>query len=134
DPTHVPTLRRLLDVYWRADDPASLVEVSTQLAASGALATGPIARITLARALVAAALVGDTQLATKLVTALGRADSAPQAPAALAELGGKKGRKFELGSASTAIAELGRRGVIDIAKLKAAASGTPVASVLASAP
>src|SRR5262249_33077907 len=43
DPTHVPTLRRLLDVYWRADDPASLVEVSTQLASSGALATGPIA-------------------------------------------------------------------------------------------
>ncbi|HEY0255462.1 MAG TPA: hypothetical protein VGC41_28230, partial [Kofleriaceae bacterium] len=37
DPTHVPTLRRLLDTYWRADDPGALVEVSAQLAGSGSL-------------------------------------------------------------------------------------------------
>src|SRR5262249_14245200 len=37
DPNHVPTLRRLLDVYWRADDPAALVEVASELAASNGL-------------------------------------------------------------------------------------------------
>jgi tetratricopeptide (TPR) repeat protein len=135
DPSHVPTLRRLLDVYWRADDPAALVEVAAQLATSGSLSQGPIAARSLAQALVAAALVGDTGLATKLVSALG--DDAPQLiTAALAELAvaGRSGRKFELKSASTAITELGRRGLIDLSKLRAAASGTPVASVLASAP
>ncbi len=30
DPSHVPTLRRLHDVYWRADDPAALVDVASR--------------------------------------------------------------------------------------------------------
>jgi Tfp pilus assembly protein PilF len=135
DPSHVPTLRRLLDVYWRADDPAALVEVAGQLATSGSL-SGSIAASSLAQALVAAALLGDTQLAGKLVAALG-ADAPRQIAAALVELGGRapsqpreRTRRFELGSASTAIAELGHRGLLDLGALRAAASGTPAERAL----
>ena len=46
-----------------------------------------------------------------------------------AELADRTGR-LSLGTASTAIAELARRGVIDLAKLRAAAAGTPVANSL----
>jgi tetratricopeptide (TPR) repeat protein len=129
DPMHVPTLRRLLDVYWRADDPGALVEVATQLATHGALSTVSIARPALAQALVAAALCGETQLAGQLVTALG--DEAPaRVAAALAQLVNRHGR-LELKGAGTAVAELARRGVLDMAKLRAAAAGTPVEKVLA---
>jgi len=135
DPSHVPTLRRLLDVYWRADDPAALVEVAGQLATSGAL-SGSIAASSLAQALVAAALVGDTALATKLVHALG-SDAPSQITAALVELGERipvssrdRSRRFELSSASTAVAELGHRGLIDLGALRAAATGTVVETSL----
>jgi len=128
DPGHVPTLRRLLDVYWRADDPGGIVEVATELADKGALVSGPTAEPALAHALVAAALVGDTQLAQRLQVALG--DAAPrQVALALAELAGRSGR-LQLASASTAISELARRGLLDLAKLRAAAAGTPVANAL----
>src|SRR5262249_51911443 len=63
DPGHVPTLRRLLDVYWRADDPGGIVEVATELADKSALINGLTPEPALARALIAAALVGDTGLA-----------------------------------------------------------------------
>ncbi|HEY5927286.1 MAG TPA: hypothetical protein VIV11_36615, partial [Kofleriaceae bacterium] len=128
NPTHVPTLRRLLDVYWRADDPGALVEVATQLARGGGLTQGPVAGSSLAQALVAAALCGETDLATKLVAALGE-EAPPRLAAALTELQHRSGR-FELNTASTAIAELGRRGVLDLQKLRTAASGTPVERVL----
>ena len=134
DPTHVPTLRRLLDVYWRADDPASLVEVTTQLASTGSLTLGPIGKTALSQALVAAALVGDTKLATKIVTTIGE-DAPTRVTNAIVALAnrtkGTNGRKFEPKSAATAIAELARRGVLDLAKLRAAAAGTPLASELA---
>lgn len=128
DPAHLPTLRRLLDVYWRADDPGALVEVATELADKGALATGAAADTSLAHALVAAALIGDTALAARLGSALG--DDAPaRVAAALAELSGREGR-LQLSTASTAISELARRGLLDLAKVRAAAAGTPVATHL----
>lgn len=113
DPSHVPTLRRLLDVYWRADDPAALVDVAHQLVDSGSLQVGSIAANSLAQALVAAALVGDLDIATKLVAALG--DAAPASVSAvLAELPDRNQRKLSLGTAATAIAELGQKGVLDL--------------------
>ncbi|MEO8705292.1 MAG: tetratricopeptide repeat protein, partial [Kofleriaceae bacterium] len=128
DPSHIPTLRRLLDVYWRADDPGALVEVATELAQKNALEA--IADdLSLAHALVAAALVGDTALAQQLGTILG--DAAPGRVAdALAELAGRQGGRLQLASASTAILELARRGMLDLTKVRAAAAGTPVAGVL----
>jgi hypothetical protein len=82
----------------------------------------------LAHALVAAALVGDTQLAHLLQSALG--ESAPRHIAqALAELAGRTGR-LQLRTASTAVAELARRGLLDLAKLRAAAQGTAAANSL----
>ena len=128
DPSHVPTLRRLLDVYWRSDDPGALVEVASELAERGALATGPTPETSLAHAFVATALLGDSALATRLLTALG--DDAPRWIAnALLELVGRDGR-LQLASAATAIGELARRGTIDLAKVRAAAAGTPVATAL----
>ena len=130
DPSHLPTLRRLLDVYWRADDPGALVEVATELAGKGALSTGAATDASLAHALVAAALVGDTQLASQLGSALG--EEAPRCVAvALAELDGRAGR-LQLATASTAVAELARRGLLDLAKVRAAAAGTPVEPLLSS--
>jgi tetratricopeptide (TPR) repeat protein len=130
DPSHVPTLRRLLDVYWRADDPGALVEVASELADAGALAHGPVAASSLAQALIAAALVGDTQLAASLNAALG--DEAPgKVAAALVDLVDREGR-LQLASAGPAISELARRGLLDLAKVRAAAAGTPVLGVLSS--
>ena len=72
---------------------------------------------------------GDTELARQLGVALGEA--APRyVAAALGELAGRQGR-LQLQTASTAIAELASRGMLDLAKVRAAAVGTPVASVLA---
>jgi hypothetical protein len=128
DPGHVPTLRRLLDVYWRADDPGGIVEVATELADKGALVNGPTSESALARALIAAALIGDVELAQQVQAALG--DAGPRYIAdALAELAGRSGR-LQLGTASTAIAELARRGYLDLAKLRAAAAGTLAANTL----
>jgi len=127
DPNHLPTLRRLIDVYWRADDPGALVEIATELAARDALAS-PTPPASLGYALVAAALVGDVDLAQRIQALLG--DDAPaQIATALGELAGREGR-LELGSAGIAIAELARRGVVDLQKVRAAA-GPAVASALA---
>jgi tetratricopeptide (TPR) repeat protein len=120
DPQHVPTLRRLLDVYWRADDPGALVEVAGQLAAAGPLAPGPIAKSSLAQALVAAALCGEIDLARQLVSALGET-TAETVAAALADLTERTG-KLELKGAATAVVELARREVLDLHQLRAAAS------------
>lgn len=127
DPSHVPTLRRLLDVYWRADDPGALVDVASELVRTGGIAMSAVAKSSLAQAVVAAALVGETQLAQKLISALG--DEAPtRIAASLAELEKRSGR-FELASAKTAIEELGRRGMLDLTKVRAAATGTALARV-----
>jgi tetratricopeptide (TPR) repeat protein len=130
DPHHVPTLRRLLDVYWRLDDPGALVEVATELARTGGLSQGPVAGSSLAQAFVAAALVGEALLAKQLWDALG--DDAPaRIASALTELQHRAGR-FELAGATTAVAELARRGIVDMHKLRVAATGTPVEKALAS--
>ncbi|MEO8554138.1 MAG: tetratricopeptide repeat protein, partial [Kofleriaceae bacterium] len=131
DPTHVPTLRRLLDVYWRADDPAALVEVTGQLASSGSLSPGPISRTSLAQALVAAAVVGDTNLVTRLVQTLGESASG-KITDALVELSRRPrgGRRLGVQRAVAAIVELGKRGVLDLTKLRAAAAGTVIAPEL----
>ena len=130
DPNHLPTLRRLIDVYWRADDPGALVEVASELVARDALVKGVADGSTLAYALVAAALLGETTLAERLGAALG--DEAPKRIAsALAELANRDpAGRLKLQSASTAIAELGRRGLLDLQKVRAHAAGTPVEPVL----
>ena len=109
DPAYTPTMRRLLDVYWRADDPGAIVEIVGELAGTGAL-DGSIDEMSLAYALIATALLGEARLAQQVGDALGeRAQTS--VTAALAELAGRRGR-LQLGSASTAILELARRGVI----------------------
>ncbi|MGE3454462.1 MAG: hypothetical protein AB7O24_05050, partial [Kofleriaceae bacterium] len=128
DPTHLPTLRRLLDVYWRADDPGAIVEVATELADRGALSNGQHDGDSLAHAIIAAALIGDTQLASRVCEALGE-DAPRRITTALASLSGRTGR-LQMASATTAIAELARRGVLDLAKIRGAAAGTPVAALL----
>lgn len=118
DPSHVPTLRRLLDVYWRADDPNALVEVAQQLVAADALHGSPVAANSLAHALIAAAVVKDFELAVKLAAALGEL-AAPSVTAALAELDDQNRRQLSLAAATAAIAELGKTGVLNLSKLRA---------------
>jgi len=67
-------------------------------------------------------------LAQRVKVALGEA--APRGVArALVELDGRRGR-LQLSSAGAAVAELARRGVLDLAAIRAAAAGTPVAAAL----
>lgn len=124
DPSHVPTLRRLLDVYWRADDPNALVEVAQQLTAGDALRSGPLAANSLAYALIAAAIVKDFELAVKLAAALGEL-AAPSVTAALAELDDQNRRRLSLAAATAAIAELGKTGVLNLSKLRASEPAAP---------
>ena len=108
DPGHVPTLRRLLDVYWRADDPTALIEVARQLLEVQALLEPATGRPTLGRVMVAAAISLAVHLAARINEHLG-ADAAARVAAALAELVGKSG-ELELVTAALALTELARRG------------------------
>ena len=129
DPAHVPTLRRLSTSTGAPTIPARSSRSRPSSTDKGALSTGPALEASLAHALVAAALIGDTPLAARIGRALGempRAGSPRRSPSSPAAEG-----RLQLASASTAIAELARRGVIDLAKVRAAAAGTAVADLLA---
>jgi hypothetical protein len=130
DPSHVPTLRRLLDVYWRADDPGAMVDVASELARTGGLSAGPITGAALGRALVACALVAENNVAKRIADVLGE-EAPSRIAAALAELEDRSGR-LSLAGASTAVSEIARRGIIDIQKVRLAASGTAAEQALAS--
>ncbi|HVV87792.1 MAG TPA: tetratricopeptide repeat protein, partial [Kofleriaceae bacterium] len=108
DPGHVPTLRQLLDVYWRADDPTALIDVARQLMEVKALLDPATPRPTLGRVLVAAAVSLAIHLAARVADYLG-ADAAARTAAALAELVGRSG-ELELDTAALALGELARRG------------------------
>jgi tetratricopeptide (TPR) repeat protein len=71
DPTHVPTLRRLLDHYWREADLSELLEIALALADQAALADERTELESLGHVLVAAALRGDERLIRQIVAWLG---------------------------------------------------------------
>ncbi len=78
DPDHVPTLRRLIDYYWRIEDDAGLVEIARDLDAQRALpGTDPLP---LARALMAAGVRSNATLARAIASTL--ASETPEALAA----------------------------------------------------
>ena len=107
DPAHLPTLRRLIDVYWRADEPGSLLDVATELAQGNHL-LGSTDRLTLARAAIAAAATAALHLASRIAAFLGD-DAAPLLARALAELGPEH-RELTLESAGAGLRELARKG------------------------
>jgi tetratricopeptide (TPR) repeat protein len=134
DPGHLPTLRRLLDVYWRADDPTALVEVATELVAKNALLDPATDRATLARAAVAAAASAAMNLAGAIIHHLGD-DAAPRLATALVELADRSG-ELTLEDAARALGDLHARGQgPSLAHVSAAATtlpgGAPVTSALA---
>ncbi|HVK72570.1 MAG TPA: hypothetical protein VM734_04595 [Kofleriaceae bacterium] len=108
DPAHVPTLRRLIDVYWRADDPAALLDVAQDLHRGGNLLDAQTGKATLARALVTAASQLAMNLASSLATYLAD-ETAPRVAAALTELVGRSG-ELTLEVATGALADLAQRG------------------------
>ncbi len=128
DPAHVPTLRRLLDVYWRADDPAGVVDIARDLASRSALVAGAVDDAALARALVSATVTGDGALAARLRSALGAAAPA-RTVAALGELADRTGR-LQLAAAAAAVRAFATGGGIELAALQAAAVETAVAAHL----
>ncbi|MBL8626978.1 MAG: hypothetical protein JNK64_37160 [Myxococcales bacterium] len=108
DPGHPPTLRRLVDVYWRAGDAAALVDVAQELASGGALFDAATTGPTLARVAIAGATAGAMNLAGGAVRQLG-ADAPTRLAAALAErVGG--GGELTLDATLTAARELAQRG------------------------
>ena len=108
--------------------PAEHTPVIIECAINGVTSRAVNPNVPIEPAEIAAALIGDVELAQQLQTALG--DNGPRRIAdALAELVGRTGR-LQLGTASTAIAELARRGYLDLAKLRAAMASTPAANTL----
>lgn len=108
DPGHPPTLRRLVDVYWRAGDAAALVDVAQELASGGALLESATTGATLARVAIAGAAAGAMHLAGGVVRQLG-ADAPVRLAAALAERVGLTG-ELTLDAAVAAVRELAARG------------------------
>lgn len=108
DPGHAPTLRQLVDVYWRSGDTGALLDVANELARSGRLLDAATPRPTLARTAVAAATSAAMNLASRVVTYLG-AEAAPRLVVALGELVGRAGEPT-LDDAVAAVVELTRRG------------------------
>ncbi len=108
DPTHVPNLRQLIDVYWRADDPAGLLEVAQELHRGQHLLVAETGKPTLARALVAAAAQLAMNLASSVAEYLGP-ETAPLVATVLTELVGRTG-ELTLEAATSALADLAQRG------------------------
>lgn len=73
DPEHIPTLRHLVEFYWRQGDDQAVAEIASQLETQDALVGEATPPDTLARIAVAAALAGDLARAEALVKALGPA-------------------------------------------------------------
>jgi len=82
DPNHVPTLRRLVDHYFRAGEFEGAMEMGAALDAQGALFAEGTAPASLARVAMAAAIEGNTGLALKAMNALGAESVKPLAIAA----------------------------------------------------
>jgi Tfp pilus assembly protein PilF len=136
DPAHAPTLRRLLDVYWRADDPDALSEVATELVEQHALLEPETAPTSLARALVATAASGALRLASAIAQHLG--DDAPaRVAAALVEIAGRPATaQLGLDAAASALRDLANRQhgpALDALAAAARASGAPEAEAIAAA-
>jgi hypothetical protein len=71
DPNHVPTLRRLVDYYWRDADLTGLVEVADELEEKSQLFVRETDVQTLARVGIAAALGNDRTRAARAALYLG---------------------------------------------------------------
>lgn len=121
DPTHQPTLRRLIDVYWRAGDGAALVDVAHDLAAAGALLDAATAPPTLARVAIAAAAVGAMNLAVNAVPAIG-VEPAARLAGALIEMVGRTD-ELSLDAGVAALRALAERGGPPPTDVAAAARG-----------
>jgi Tfp pilus assembly protein PilF len=137
DPAHAPTLRRLLDVYWRADDPDALGEVATELALADALNHPTTPTVSLARAAIATAASGALRLAGTIASHLG-AEAAAALAGALVELVGRPATAhLSLDGAITGLRDLAARStgpaVAEVAHAAAAlgAPGAPVVAALA---
>jgi tetratricopeptide (TPR) repeat protein len=84
DASHVPTLRRLLDVYWQDGDDGQLSEIASELESRAALVDVETPAESLARVGVLSAIMGDDRRASLIGRYLGDAGAGPVA-AALAE-------------------------------------------------
>jgi tetratricopeptide (TPR) repeat protein len=71
DPTHEPTLRRLLDHYWHEADLSELLDIALALADQAALVDDRTELESLGHVLIAAALRGDERLIRQIVAWLG---------------------------------------------------------------
>jgi tetratricopeptide (TPR) repeat protein len=119
DPGCVPALRRLVDSYWRADHLRSVVDITADLAARGALFEPEMEPVTLGRAALAVAIADDFSLAGQILGALG-VEAAGSVVAALIELVGRE-HELTVGNACEALRVLHQAGVIDLHAIMAMA-------------
>jgi len=135
-PTHAPTLRRLLDVYWRGDDPDALAQIAAELVEQHALLDPATSPISLARALVASASSGQLRLAGSIAQHLG-AEAPALVAQALAELAGRPAdAQLGLEPATSALGDLATRHTgptLDAIAAAARASGAPEGVAVAAA-
>jgi tetratricopeptide (TPR) repeat protein len=88
DHTHAPTLRRLVDYFFREGDDLSVAEMAAALEGLGQFAVADTRIGTRARAALATAITGDLRIAVKLAAALeGAAGVAALAHVAVERLG-----------------------------------------------
>ena len=102
DPTHVPTLRRLLDHYWHEDDPVEMLEIVDALAEQDALLDEQTGAEALARALVVVAAEGNGALAQELIDWL-EDDLGEVLVDALAEVAGRRDAGLSLQALASAV-------------------------------
>lgn len=85
DPDNLPTLRRLLDFYWKTGDRKNLLDVASDLDGKGALIDDAISRDSAAGTALVAQLYGDAGLATRLIRHLANQLAEPVANALMNE-------------------------------------------------
>ncbi|MCG8422255.1 MAG: hypothetical protein MJE77_30405 [Proteobacteria bacterium] len=103
NPRHVPTLRRLVDYYWREDDPGELLDMANSLAEQDVLLHERTGTDTLIRALVTAASRADTNLARKIFDWLGRERLEKRLVAILAEATQRKNLRTSVETLAIAV-------------------------------
>jgi tetratricopeptide (TPR) repeat protein len=131
DPTHVPTVRRLVDYFFSEGDWASTAEMAATLDDEGAFAVDETGAGTRARAVLATALAGDVRRAVTLGAALDDgAGAAALAQAALDLV--TRGEAIEaVGDTLALVAGIGRRSAVVRQRLEERGASDGAAAALA---
>jgi tetratricopeptide (TPR) repeat protein len=131
DPTHVPTLRRLVDYFFSQGDWASTAEMAATLADEGGFAVEETGMGTRARAALAAALAGDARRAVTLGAAIDDGAGAAAAAQAALDVVGRQESVEVVGDTLALVYGAGPRRATVRQRLEERGASDPVAAALA---